>query len=304
MPLQKQRVEARYLNLKSKEIEFYQELVPHILFISPQQKLRRKCILDNKKGQSALWAYGISGDIPIVLVILDKSDDIEIIYDILKAHEYWKFKNLKVDLVIINEEENSYNNPLQGLLNDIISKSHAHDMINKPGGVFILKGSNMEKEDIDLICATARVVLDGKSGDLEEQLMKEEKRSVLPLKKFSQEAQTYERKTFVEDRELGFYNGIGGFSNDGREYVINLEKDTNTPLPWSNIISNKNFGFLVTESGSGYTWCQNSRENKLTPWSNDPVSDIPEKFCIYVMRKMESCGRLLLCQYEMMNLIQ
>ena len=275
LALTRSRVEARYLNLKSKEIEFYQELVPHILFISPQQKLRRKCILDNKKGQSALWAYGISGDIPIVLVILDKSDDIEIIYDILKAHEYWKFKNLKVDLVIINEEENSYNNPLQGLLNDIISKSHAHDMINKPGGVFILKGSNMEKEDIDLICATARVVLDGKSGDLEEQLMKEEKRSVLPLKKFSQEAQTYERKTFVEDRELGFYNGIGGFSNDGREYVINLEKDTNTPLPWSNIISNKNFGFLVTESGSGYTWCQNSRENKLTPWSNDPVSDIP-----------------------------
>ena len=156
LALTRSRVEARYLNLKSKEIEFYQELVPHILFISPQQKLRRKCILDNKKGQSALWAYGISGDIPIVLVILDKSDDIEIIYDILKAHEYWKFKNLKVDLVIINEEENSYNNPLQGLLNDIISKSHAHDMINKPGGVFILKGSNMEKEDIDLICATAR----------------------------------------------------------------------------------------------------------------------------------------------------
>ena len=87
-------------------------------------------------------------------------------------------------------------------------------MINKPGGVFIRKGSTREKEDIDLICATARVVLDGKSGDLEEQLMKEEKRSVLPLKKFSQEAQTYERKTFVEDRELGFYNGIGGFSND------------------------------------------------------------------------------------------
>ncbi|PQQ67206.1 GH36-type glycosyl hydrolase domain-containing protein [Acetivibrio saccincola] len=269
------RVEARYLNLKAKEIEFYQELMPHILFISPQQKLRQKCILDNKKGQSALWAYGISGDIPIVLVILDKTDDIEIIYDVLKAHEYWKFKNIKVDLVIINEEENSYNNPLQGLLYDVVSKSHVHDMINKPGGVFILKGSNMEKEDIDLICATARVVLDGKSGDLAQQLMREEKRSLPPLREFSPEVRTYERKTFFEDKELGFYNGIGGFSKDGREYVINLEKNTNTPLPWSNIISNKKFGFLVTESGSGYTWYKNSRENKLTPWSNDPVSDTP-----------------------------
>ena len=178
------RVEARYLNLKAKEIEFYQELMPHILFISPQQKLRQKCILDNKK-DSRRCGHTVFQDIPIVLVILDKTDDIEIIYDVLKAHEYWKFKNIKVDLVIINEEENSYNNPLQGLLYDVVSKSHVHDMINKPGGVFILKGSNMEKEDIDLICATARVVLDGKSGDLAQQLMREEKRSLPPLREFS-----------------------------------------------------------------------------------------------------------------------
>ncbi|MDQ2087331.1 glucoamylase family protein [Herbivorax sp. ANBcel31] len=275
LALTRSRVEARYLNLKAKEIEFYQELMPHILFISPGQRLRSKCILDNKKGQSALWAYGISGDIPIVLVMLDKTDDIDIIYDILKAHEYWKFKNLKVDLVIINEEGNSYNNPLQGLLNDVIRASHAHDMINRPGGVFILKKSNMKKEDIDLICATARIVLDGSLGNLEEQLMKEEKISLPEFKQFESEVKSYERKTFIEEEELSFYNGIGGFGNGGKEYVIHLEKNLNTPLPWINVISNQKFGFLVTESGSGYSWYENSRENKLTPWSNDPVSDTP-----------------------------
>lgn len=275
LALTRSKVEARYLNLKPQEIEFYQELMPHILFISPQQKLRRKCVLENKKGQSALWTYGISGDLPIVLVILKKTDDIEIIYDVLKAHEYWRFKNIKVDLVIVNEEENSYNNPLQGLLRDVIFKSHAHDMINKSGGVFILKGSNMEKEEIDLICAAARVVLDGKSGDLSEQLTKEEKISLAQLKKFNSNNKTYERTTFIEDKELSFYNGIGGFANGGKEYIIHLKKDVNTPLPWSNVISNENFGFLATESGGGYTWHQNSRENKLTPWSNDPVSDAP-----------------------------
>ncbi|TYQ15914.1 UNVERIFIED_CONTAM: cellobiose phosphorylase [Acetivibrio alkalicellulosi] len=274
LALTRSKVEARYLNLKASDIEFYQELIPHILFLSPKQRLRRQCILENKKGQSALWAYGISGDIPIVLVMLDKKDDIDIVYEVLKAHEYWKFKNLKVDLVIINEEDNSYNNPLQGILYDVISKSHVHDMINRPGGVFLLKGSNMEKEHINVICAAARVVLDGNSG-LYEQLMSVEEIEPLKQKVFTSDVKKYERVLHQKDKELSFYNGLGGFGNDGKEYVIHLEKDHNTPMPWINVISNQNFGFLATESGSGYTWFENSRENKLTPWSNDPVSDMP-----------------------------
>jgi len=178
------RVEARYLNLKASEIEFYQELLSHILFISPAQKLRMECIINNIKGQSGLWAYGISGDIPIVLLTLEKTDDIDIVYELLKAHEYWKYKNLKVDLVILNEEENSYTNPLQGLLFDIISSSHAHDMINKPGGVFVLKKSNLPEEDINLICSAARVVLRGSAGDLREQLYIKKENYLPQLKEY------------------------------------------------------------------------------------------------------------------------
>ncbi|WP_010248384.1 GH36-type glycosyl hydrolase domain-containing protein [Acetivibrio cellulolyticus] len=268
------RVEARYLNLKTSEIEFYQELISHILFISPAQRLRQECIINNTKGQPALWPYGISGDIPIVLVKLEKTDEIDIIYEILKAHEYWKYKNLKVDLVILNEEENSYTNPLNGLIADILSASHAHDMINKPGGVFVLRESNLPKEDVNLICAAARIVLSGNAGDLKEQLNVKLDNKLPELKVYKEVPKEYDHKS-GEEVDLQFYNGIGGFNKDGKEYEIFLKNGASTPLPWSNVISNPKFGFLVTESGSGYTWHENSRENKLTPWSNDPVSDTP-----------------------------
>ncbi len=268
------RVEARYLNLKTSEIEFYQELISHILFMSPAQRLRQECIIKNTKGQSALWQYGISGDIPIVLLKLEKTDEIDIIYEILKAHEYWRYKNMKVDLVILNEEENSYNNPLNGLITDILSASHAHDMINKPGGVFVLKHSNLTEEDVNLICAAAKVVLSGNAGDLKEQLYINKEKELADLKTYKTPVREYEHK-INEEPELDFYNGIGGFKEGGKEYEIILKTGVTTPLPWSNVISNRKFGFLVTESGAGYTWHENSRENKLTAWSNDPVSDTP-----------------------------
>ncbi len=79
------------------------------------------------------------------------------------------------------------------------------------------------------------------------------------------------------DEELRFFNGFGGFSADGREYVIRMlpgeHGPVRPPLPWTNVIANEHTGFLVSESGAASTWTANSRENRLTPWSNDPVSD-------------------------------
>jgi N,N'-diacetylchitobiose phosphorylase len=84
---------------------------------------------------------------------------------------------------------------------------------------------------------------------------------------------------------LLFFNGFGGFSEDGSEYVIRLDATPDgprwPPLPWTNVIANERAGFLVTESGAGCTWSVNSRLNRLTPWSNDPVSD-PHGDALYV----------------------
>ncbi len=75
--------------------------------------------------------------------------------------------------------------------------------------------------------------------------------------------------------QLEFFNGLGGFDAGGREYVTLLGEGQWTPAPWINVIANPSFGFQTSVEGAGYTWSINSRENQITPWSNDPVGDRP-----------------------------
>jgi cellobiose phosphorylase len=88
-----------------------------------------------------------------------------------------------------------------------------------------------------------------------------------------------------ETQNHEFFNGFGGFANEGREYEILLEGNNRPPVPWINVISNESFGFQISESGAGFTWSINSRENKITPWSNDPVSDRASE-AIYILDEM------------------
>jgi cellobiose phosphorylase len=299
------QVEAGYLNISYKDLELYQDMISHILFLSPLRRNYSDSMKENSRGQSSLWPFGISGDLPIVTVSLSKSMDIDIVYDVLKAHEYWKLKGLKVDLVILNEEEGGYSNPLRSILTDIISSSHAHDIINRPGGVYLLNQNSMSKEDIVLIYSVSRLVLKGNQGSLSDQIKyaslykglvidNVEKTDNLSYEKednkLIENNRNLKEKTLLKPvtSNLGsrpFTKKLSesvrdskaiissGFNEVGNEFIIRLEKGEFTPMPWSNIISNPDFGFLVTESGSGYTWSENSRENKLTLWSNDPVSD-------------------------------
>ena len=85
----------------------------------------------------------------------------------------------------------------------------------------------------------------------------------------------FSRLTVPSLPNLEFFNGLGGFAEDGREYVTILGPGQSTPAPWINVIANPAFGFQVATEGGGYTWSVNSRENQLTPWSNDPVTDRP-----------------------------
>ncbi|HEX3028999.1 MAG TPA: glycosyl transferase, partial [Clostridia bacterium] len=196
-----------------------------------------------------------------------KTDEIDIVYDCLKAHEYWRLKGLRVDLVILNEEEGSYSHPLRTLLADIVSSSHAHDIINSPGGVFILNQNNIPQEVNVLLHAVSRIMLKGDAGPLTKQL------NSYPRLYLPETKQVKHTSASSDDGDRPLSEENFGFND--KEYVIRLDKGQHTPLPWINVISNPRFGFLVSESGSGYTWSENSRENKLTPWSNDPVSDTP-----------------------------
>ncbi|NLX69821.1 MAG: glycosyl transferase [Clostridiales bacterium] len=279
------QVEMRYLNIASGQINLYQKLASHIIYSTPQRRNLEEFIRQNKKGQSGLWSYGISGDLPIVLLEVSKIEHMELVKQVLTAHEYWRLKGLNADLVLLNEYGTSYEQPVQERLQDLVMVSHARDLQNRPGGVYILQGSLMPDEDKTLLKAVARLVLRGDAGSIVSQLKYEEPMEALPppvtVAVVPSGDEQYHKLNTEEDQELLFFNQLGGFTQDGREYVIKLEQENITPMPWSNIVSNPRFGFLVTESGGGYTWYKNSRQNKLTPWSNDPVID-PRGEVVYI----------------------
>ena len=270
------QIELRYLNLSVEDANLYQKLASHVIYFSPNRIYNRDMIEANTKGRSALWAQGVSGDIPIVVVIISSVYELDILEQLLSAHEYWGIKGLKVDLVILNEFGSSYEQPVEERIRDLISISHIRDLIDKPGGVFVRQTDHMKEEDINTFIAMASLVIRGDSGSLEGQI-RTRTQYILPraARRISSPRYTYVHPPLFPKDELTFYNGIGGFWQNGEEYIIQLKSGEYTPMPWSNIIANEDFGTLVTEQGSCYTWYKNSRENKLTRWSNDPIIDPP-----------------------------
>ncbi|MGI6685622.1 MAG: GH36-type glycosyl hydrolase domain-containing protein [Bacillota bacterium] len=267
------QVEEGYLNLKPGEAETFQEMISQIIFLNPLRKRYQDVFRKNSKGQPSLWPYGISGDLPIVLVSVKTTDEMGLVKSCLKAHEYWRFKGFRVDLVIFNEDETGYLQPVQEQIMETVQGSLAREVINRPGGVFVVKGNSVSEEDRVLLFSAARLILRGEEGTIKSQLQKKSADDgKLPQeKKYPGEKKEYFSRESCLD--LLFYNGYGGFNPSGKEYLIRLKEGMHTPLPWINVVANPGFGFIISESGGGHTWAENSRENKLTPWSNDPVSD-------------------------------
>ena len=280
LALARSEVEAKYLNIKAADMEVYQDMIKDILYLSPMRQMNQHMIASNQKGQTSLWPYGISGDTPIVLVCLDRTDEVEILFELLKAQEFWRIKALNVSLVILIQEENSYLNPLSSLVKEIVYDNQTSGVLSNRGDIFILITSNMADGDTDLVKASARLIFRGNGETMQEQLMLNLPVQFIPMVETQLEpletaSYTTEISVSQLQNKLQLFNGLGGFDENGECYIINLENGQTTPAPWSNIISNPKFGFMVTESGGGYTWSNNSRENKLTPWSNDAVSDLP-----------------------------
>ena len=215
--------------------------------------------------------------ISLVLVSVSKREHVELVREAFRAHEYWRTKGLEVDLVILNEDQSKYFQPLQDLLEETVASSYHKYLLDTPGGVHLRNAQLMPSEDCRLFYTAARIILKGGEGTLKRQIQVHQEReevSYPPLKVFPEEPCSYPAREELLP-ELLFFNGFGGFSRDGKEYIIQLKEGLQTPAPWINVIANKKFGFLISESGSGCIWAENSRENKLTPWSNDPVSDPP-----------------------------
>ncbi|MHB8736079.1 MAG: GH36-type glycosyl hydrolase domain-containing protein, partial [Terriglobales bacterium] len=269
------QVTLRHLNASEAEAQLYARLASPLLYANPARRATPGVLLSNRRGQSGLWSYGISGDVPIVLLRISDAAKIEIARQLIQAHSYWRMKGLAVELVILNEDVSVYRQPLHDQIISLITSGIEGQMLDKPGGIFVRRLEQVSSEDRLLLQALARLVLVDENGTLADQL--EHPGTPEPLVP----ALTPTRSPFRDSaeltplppRELIFYNGLGGFTPDGREYVITLLPDQMTPAPWVNVIANPYFGTVVSESGGAYTWVENCHEFRLTPWNNDPVTD-------------------------------
>jgi cyclic beta-1,2-glucan synthetase len=282
------QLKLRSLRIKPDEARRFQKLAGYLLYPSSYLRPPTDRIEANRKGQSDLWPYGISGDLPILLITISDVGDLGLVRQMLQAQAYWRQHGLLTDLVVLNEESSSYDQPLMERLERLIQSSSIYTGEDQTGGVFLRAVDQIAEEDLILLQAVARVSLVAARGPLAQQIG-------VPHETVEEPEPLDTRRTDDEPSrplpflELPYFNSLGGFSKDGREYVIYLGPDTNTPAPWVNVIANPQFGTLISEKGAGFTWYGNSQRNRLTQWSNDPVLD-PHSEVIYI--RDENSGKV------------
>lgn len=278
------QVQLRHFDIDPEEAADFQRLAAPILYADSRFRVSAESIRRGAGLQSGLWPQAISGDLPIVLLCIDDLEDIAQVRQLLRAHEYWRMKRLAVDLVIVNERASSYAQDLQIAIETAVRSTQAVPRFGGElalGAVYTLRADLMGLEIRALLQSVARVMLRARAGSLAEQLARMPQ-AVIQAEPIQRPKADHTAASIVRPPEgLEFFNGLGGFDKDGREYVIVLNEGLSTPAPWINVIANAAFGFQVSAEGSGYTWAQNSRENQLTPWSNDPVQD-PAGEAVYI----------------------
>ncbi len=267
----------RHLGITSEDALLYERLASRVLHADRSLRAAPELLARSELGQEGLWPHGISGDLPILLVRVVEEDDLPLVREVLRAQEYWRLKGLRADVVILNEHPVGYLDEMHGLLTALLDNGPWRAWNHQPGGPYLLRGDRMGEAERVLLASVARSVLSGDRGDLSAQLEhayaywpEPEPPDLVPSRQPDAAAAP---DAGLEAPPLALANGLGGFGDDGRDYVVRLDGETDTPLPWANVIANPGFGTVVTAGGSAYTWAGNSRENRLTPFANDPVSD-------------------------------
>ena len=269
------QVVLRQLNATEADAQLYARLASSVIHANAGLRADAAVLIRNRRGQSGLWGYAISGDLPIVLLQIGDFANLDLVRQLVQAHAYWRQKGLTVDLVIWNEEHAGYRQRLQEQIIGLIASGIEASVIDRPGGIFVRPVEQISSEDRLLFHSVARVILSDTRGTLAEQLDQRRAVEVLPppLKRSRPYRSDALPAAVAPRRDLILSNGLGGFTPDGREYVISLGPGQTTPAPWANVLANPHFGTVVSECGVAYTWSENAHEFRLTPWHNDPVSD-------------------------------
>jgi cellobiose phosphorylase len=269
------QLEMRRLHIRPRDVQTFRQLAAHVLFPQAQMRPSPARLGRRSEGQRALWRQGISGDLPIVVVMIGHVRDIEVVREILTAHTFWHLRGLKADLVLMSEELPGYEEPLAADLRRLIEAQAHLTGVDQPGGVYLRSTTKISKEELIALQAAARIVVVASRGSLRQQLAATTPITLKPQMLSPGRQFREEPSAPLPFMELKYFNGLGGFTEDGKEFVIYLGPDSQTPLPWVNIMANPKFGALVSESGAEFVWGSNSQNDRLTPWFNDPISDPP-----------------------------
>ena len=285
-----EQVARRQFGASDGDVTLFSQLAGPLVYGGALYRSNSSLIAQNRRNQSHLWSYSISGDLPIVLVKVSDPTKLNFVRRLLQAHSFWRLKGLSVDLVIWDEDLGGYRHDLHDALMGLVASGHDAPLLDKPGGIFIRRSDQMSEEDRLLLESVATVVLSDAMGTLAEQLERRPRGDItIPLLRPARTKKVDpERNMALPRRDLNFFNGFGGFTPDGKEYITLLRAGVTTPAPWCNVIANEQFGTIVTESGLGHTWFKNAHEFRLTPWHNDPVSD-PVGEAVYI--RDEETGR-------------
>ncbi len=268
------QVLLRQINATEADAQLYGQLAGGVIYANPALRADSGVLVQNRRGQSGLWSYSISGDLPIVLLQIADPLNIELVRQMVQAHAYWRLKGLAVDLMIWNEDHSGYRQDLHDQILGLISAGADGIVKDRPGGIFVRPSDQVSGEDRILFQAVARAILSDSRGTLAEQVASDTKLEAAPAELAPVRAYRPPRAMPAAPRsDLMFYNGLGGFTPDGREYIISTTERQVTPAPWVNVLANANFGTVISESGGAYTWSENAHEFRLTPWGDDPVSD-------------------------------
>jgi cellobiose phosphorylase len=283
------QVVLRQINAEEADAQLYGRLANSIIFANSFLRADPNIIFKNLRGQSGLWGYSISGDLPIVLLQIEDPANINLVFQLVQAHAYWRLKGLIVDLVIWNEDHAGYRQQLQEQIMRLIASGINANNVDRNGGIFVRQADQISNEDRILIQTVARVIISDKRGTLESQI--NQRRILRVPVPHLKPVRTYHNHQLnspeLTHKDLIFFNGFGGFTPDGLEYVITTSDKQVTPAPWVNVLANPNFGSIVSENGPTYTWSENAHEFRLTPWNNDAVSDSSGE--AFYIRDEETC---------------
>jgi cellobiose phosphorylase len=269
------QVVLRQINATEADAQLYGRLASSVIYANSSLRADAAVLVKNRRGQSGLWGYAISGDLPIVLLQIGDPAHIELVRQLVQAHAYWRLKGLAVDLVIWNEDRSGYRQLLQEQIMGLIAAGVEAHVINRQGGIFVRPAEQISDEDRILLQSVARAIVTDSRGTLAEQINRRGPVEVrVPRFKATRSHRAeLPAATELPRRDLILFNGLGGFTRDGREYVMMTVPGQVTPAPWVNVLANPHFGTVISENGLAYTWSENAHEFRLTPWHNDPVSD-------------------------------